>query len=114
MNNCNLSKDSTEKALKFLENKDSVSAIETVLQRSGSQEPLLVFADIFFTTKEAYCFDLLRLLVTHVTKIRLILAITSASRHFYSNKELSWPFQTLLAHCLGNVNIARFTENEAS
>jgi len=73
-----------------------------------------VFADIFFTTKEAYCFDLLRLLVTHVTKIGLILAITSASHHFYSNKELSWPLQTLLAHCLGNVNIARFTENEAS
>lgn len=104
-----LSVDSQLKALDLLNNKNSESAVETILQESSTQqEPLLVFADLSSMTT-TNCLPLIKILATYVFDIRLVLSISSGARHF---KGETRHFQHLFAH-LQHVNITRFTEEEA-
>lgn len=105
---------SMNQALKFLDEENSKSAVETILKESTKQqEPLLVFADLSLMTTVS-CLPLINLLATYVADIRLVLSISSGARHFTGDGVLlSRTLHFLFDHFQGHIDIKRFTEDEA-
>ena len=99
---------SMDQALKFLDEKDSKSAVETILKESTKQqEPLLVFADLSLMTTVP-CLPLINLLAAYVADIRLVLSISSGARHFTAKRRRMMKVLKMLRIVATNIAIFNF------